>query len=80
MIPAARDYLWTSLVADEPEPGARDGRQPGARDGRQGYGSVAMDMFAPSQWAPVDTVRARSWHDVHLDAEPAPDAGRSRRR
>jgi hypothetical protein len=72
MIPAARDYLWTSLVADEPEPGAGDGRQ--------GYGSVAMDMFAPSQWAPVDTVRARSWHDVHLDAEPAPDAGRSRSR
>lgn len=64
MIHAARDYLWTSLLADEPETAAR------GDDRGSGYGSVAMDMFAPSHWAPVETVRARSWHDVHLGGDP----------
>jgi hypothetical protein len=63
MIHAARDYLWTPLLADDADALA------GNVDGR-GYGSVAMDMFAPSRWAPVETVRARSWHDVHLGEDP----------
>jgi hypothetical protein len=75
MIHAARDYLWTSLLADEPDAPA------GAGDGRPGYGSVAMDMFAPSRWSPVETVRARSWHDVHLGDEfPADPPGTARGR
>lgn len=77
MIHAARDYLWTSLLADDPDP--QEARA-GGSDRPPGYGTVAMDMFAPSQWSPVDTVRARSWHDVHLGEDPAgPDrSGRDR--
>jgi hypothetical protein len=60
MIHSARDYLWTPLLADEPDAPA------GGAGGQSGYASVSMDMFAPSHWAPVETVRARSWHDVHL--------------
>jgi hypothetical protein len=69
MIHAARDYLVTSLLADGPE------APPTGGDGRPGYGSVAMDMLAPSHWSPVETVRARSWHDVHLGEDPQDPPG-----
>lgn len=74
MIHAARDYLWTSLLADEPDAPAN------GSDRRSGYGTVAMDMFAPSHWSPVDTVRSRSWHDVHLGEDPAEPTGAIRSR
>lgn len=74
MIHAARDYLWTCLVTDEAD------SQAGGDVGNPGYGSVAMDMLAPSHWSPVDTVRAQSWHDVHLGEEPADPPGAARGR
>ncbi len=74
MIHSARDYLWTSLLADEPDAPSRGGdRQPR-------YGTLAMDMFAPSHWSPVETVRERSWHDVHLGEDPAEPLGAIRSR
>lgn len=73
MTHAARGYLWTSLLADEPQARA------GGGDGRPGYGSVAMDMFAPSHWSPVETVRARSWHDVPAGEDQGPEPERDRR-